>query len=1363
MFNKLTSQQQQHPGSAPKYDASAYNAVPLAHPSKEPSQLSHKVRDILESSEIAGKAIANLLLNSGIAVKNVSKLTSIIDGKTADWGTKLPAELNSGGETHCSVVISEAAILNEPDTQQNWLNLGLALSASGSWERANVVLDHGASLVCDNQYFFWHLAVAKLVCGATDKAVQAFSLAESFGVDNKRILPFLVVATLAQGDVDAARSFCSQHPSEPFAEVWIRRRLELVLRNNLLANPISDPAGVIVLSDLIIKCGLADSLPEFVAVDDDETRSFRLLIGLKGARDAGDKDRAHAFLDRIVSQSSQQPSVWGAVVLGYLELNRPDDAMKSVLDKPNLNKSDVEPILDALKSYPPDRVVTVFEALSQRCPRYLELLRAFGFCAHQAGVHDKSISALTKYKNSRGEDVLALLALGKSTLMIGKSAEAATHLKNVVALDEDNVEAKILLAGIHFQLQEYQEAADLYYQVGAAHRSHCDNMQYIATLRSQREHEAAAILAKSTFEATKPNTDAWRHAFTLFIVEAALSGDTQILEDAKNCALSDAQKGRVGFDGELLRGIYLFNLRELNSAETVFKLLVKKNGGSALANFWLAYTQAQIGHFQASLQIIDGCIGNKGGALSSEFVLLKMHILLQTGKIDDAMRLFEGFAGTEHLLAHAKRLLGRSLFARGLIDEARPFLEEALAGLPRDVELQRNVQLVKLYFGENVSPAKTGSKESSADQNSIDVAGPVVTIGVPNYNESRFLSDALQSVWLQAYPFWDCIVVDDCSKDDSINIGADYERLDPRFRTIQHKKNRGLAASRNTALAASDANFITFVDGDDFVGLHSITSRCHLLTRSTDPMMAGSFCGVRHYSEDVFGELIPGSVKVTMERKDFRNSSYNAPFNAHAPLLKSDVIKSVGGFDEKMKHGAEDWDCWVKIMRAGYHFLPTGSIGAGYRQKRGSMVRAMSSKHVEAAEGIYKKLLGPSNEVQYDQGVARFDQPIWIYEAKTKFAKRCIVFATMAKLADDSDGFNEIVNKIPVDLDSMAMLGIDLVSEVEIGIKRFLAGANQRIGTANRSAYIKSQSISIADEISFLVASRPNVSHTYFDQKFVGESKVIAKPSKTARNQSITAARRPPAYLRLEETAQQYATKQRLEKLKGTHSGERCFIVGNGPSLNKLDLSLLKDEVSIGVNGIFYKTEETGFSPTYYVVEDSSVMKENIRRIIDVKARLKFFPSTYNKLHPLEDNVNFFVMNRGYYEPKSPNYCVPRFSTDFAECAFVGQSVTYINLQLAFYLGFTEIYLIGMDFSYQIPGEFKKQGDIITSTGDDPNHFHPKYFGEGKTWKDPKLERVLANYGMAKLAYESVGRKVINATAGGNLNLFERAEYRDLF
>ena len=230
--------------------------------------------------------------------------------------------------------------------------------------------------------------------------------------------------------------------------------------------------------------------------------------------------------------------------------------------------------------------------------------------------------------------------------------------------------------------------------------------------------------------------------------------------------------------------------------------------------------------------------------------------------------------------------------------------------------------------------------------------------------------------------------------------------------------------------------------------------------------------------------------------------------------------------------------------------------------------------------------------------------------------------------------------------------------------------------------------------------------------------------------------------------------------LRNIHRGERCFIVGNGPSLNKLELRKLDEEYSFSVNSIHYKVRENAFRPCYYVVEDRFVLIENIEEIRRLGARLKFFPKSYRSLIGDCENVVYFDLNLDFYKRESPYYHLPRFSHDCAERIFAGQTVTYVNMQLAVYMGFSEIYLIGMDFDYKLP---EKHGSVIVSSGDDENHFHKDYFGKGKTWQDPQLDMVARSYRQFALSAEFAGAQVFNATAGGKLELFPRVDFNSLF
>ncbi len=237
----------------------------------------------------------------------------------------------------------------------------------------------------------------------------------------------------------------------------------------------------------------------------------------------------------------------------------------------------------------------------------------------------------------------------------------------------------------------------------------------------------------------------------------------------------------------------------------------------------------------------------------------------------------------------------------------------------------------------------------------------------------------------------------------------------------------------------------------------------------------------------------------------------------------------------------------------------------------------------------------------------------------------------------------------------------------------------------------------------------------------------------------------------------------RLSSFRDKHRGKRCFIIGNGPSLNRIDMNYLRDEYTFAVNGFFYKTRETGVAPTFYVVEDNHVIADNTREISDLNGSLKFFPDIHAPQIRDNDYTFFLLTDYGYYREGHPFYCSPRFSRDIGNVIYTGQSVTFVNFQIAYYMGFSEVYLVGMDFHYTVPKSTQIDGVNYHSQEDDPNHFHKDYFGKGKKWHDPMLDRVALAYKNAKSVFEDDGRRIINATVGGKLEIFERVAFSSLF
>ena len=229
---------------------------------------------------------------------------------------------------------------------------------------------------------------------------------------------------------------------------------------------------------------------------------------------------------------------------------------------------------------------------------------------------------------------------------------------------------------------------------------------------------------------------------------------------------------------------------------------------------------------------------------------------------------------------------------------------------------------------------------------------------------------------------------------------------------------------------------------------------------------------------------------------------------------------------------------------------------------------------------------------------------------------------------------------------------------------------------------------------------------------------------------------------------------RRLAKLKDKHKGERCFIIGNGPSLKNTDVSKLKDEYTFGMNRIYLAFPEWGFKTSYLVSVNDLVVEQcmddfmalDVPKFLSWRSR-SFFPNPPRPtLH-----TPFFLFT---------TYTGPKFAQDARGRLWEGATVTYVCLQLAFHMGFEKVILVGVDHSFTSKG---KPNTTVVSDGDDLNHFDPGYFGKGFRWQLPDLDTSEQGYCMARAAFESAGRRVVDSTIGGQLAVFPKVDYDALF
>lgn len=259
------------------------------------------------------------------------------------------------------------------------------------------------------------------------------------------------------------------------------------------------------------------------------------------------------------------------------------------------------------------------------------------------------------------------------------------------------------------------------------------------------------------------------------------------------------------------------------------------------------------------------------------------------------------------------------------------------------------------------------------------------------------------------------------------------------------------------------------------------------------------------------------------------------------------------------------------------------------------------------------------------------------------------------------------------------------------------------------------------------------------------------------------------------------ADLEKMRSMHNRHDGERCVIIGNGPSLNNTDLSLLDGEYVFGSNGIYLLFDEVNWRPQYYGSVDSRFLPD---RADDVAQLLRdypemtgFFPSTLelhdgsgvnlstaDLLPDLDNRVLFWSTHRMPQDTSTG-----AFSMDATRGMIQPSTVTVTLMQMAAHLGFKEMVLIGCDTSYSIPKTVEMSGPVApgqteermllkSTADDDPNHFRPDYFGKDREWHHPKVEFMIRHYEQAKEILDANGVRVVNSTVGGELEVFERIE-----
>ena len=231
--------------------------------------------------------------------------------------------------------------------------------------------------------------------------------------------------------------------------------------------------------------------------------------------------------------------------------------------------------------------------------------------------------------------------------------------------------------------------------------------------------------------------------------------------------------------------------------------------------------------------------------------------------------------------------------------------------------------------------------------------------------------------------------------------------------------------------------------------------------------------------------------------------------------------------------------------------------------------------------------------------------------------------------------------------------------------------------------------------------------------------------------------------------------------LKKIKKSDTLIIVGNGPSLNKMDLNFLKNYDTFTANAFHLKAKQLGLSPTYHIVEDNLPAYENREALSRFHTGLLFIPHDLawmyrNAKVPVWEflfmrSALLYRLRRKFEFSLRPDLKI-----------YWGGTVLFAALQIALFAGYRKVILIGVDLKYVIPNDAIVNGNIVQTIGADPNHFDETYFGYGKKWHLPEVDRMQLAFDEALKVYQKSKVELLNAGVESNLKNIPKIDYLSL-
>lgn len=244
----------------------------------------------------------------------------------------------------------------------------------------------------------------------------------------------------------------------------------------------------------------------------------------------------------------------------------------------------------------------------------------------------------------------------------------------------------------------------------------------------------------------------------------------------------------------------------------------------------------------------------------------------------------------------------------------------------------------------------------------------------------------------------------------------------------------------------------------------------------------------------------------------------------------------------------------------------------------------------------------------------------------------------------------------------------------------------------------------------------------------------------------------------MQKNFEKTAYGKQLAAFKDKYKGKRCFLVGNGPSLKADDLTKLhkNGDITFAFNRVYNIFDDTPWRPTFYISQDEKMLAGCQDVVNSLELPCKFIPIQLNWYHDININDASYFNIKPQLSENPDEYL---FSDDIAKEIYHSGTGMYTAVQMAAYMGFCEIYFIGVDHHFHT--SINNKGEIVVDNTV-KDYFSDKYNTDKDKLYIPNTEKSTLTYVAMKKHCDERNIKVFNVTRGGKLEVFPRVDFDTL-